>query len=504
MATFSLRRVFLLAPALALLLPLLAAAAPAALAAKRPVVRSVTPLSVGIGEKLTLRGSGFVRGRNKNTVIFRRQGGKLVFVKAELATAKLLRVTLPAKLRDALAVRSGARVPTRLRVRVLARRLGASYTRTSRSPVVGPEDATLTPETSRSSPTGDCDGDKRLNREESDDDADGLSDDTEIALRLQPCEVDSDGDEASDGFEYASARELNDDEDQEGNTYLPFPGKRPYPNPLDGSDKDTDFDGDGLSVSEEFRLAQYAIEKGAARDLEKLPYTDGHQYSPVWRGSDGRRQPRLAVAGYSNHADFLDWAAGHGYGAVVLPAGLGTHPLLDFNLNGVVDTTVQGSQSRVEASYFDVDRDGWLSDDERDEDADGLSNWEETHGPITDASWWTSRYPNEPKFRIAYKGTELDDADSDGDGVRDGADDQDHDDIPNLLEMSRNMVSARGYDDPEEITAENANPSPWYGRVQPFNPCLPYPNARTCPRHVPFEGAWAPFGQDDINYLVLN
>ena len=31
----------------------------------------------------------------------------------------------------------------------------------------------------------------------------------------------------------------------------------------------------------------------------------------------------------------------------------------------------------------------------------------------------------------------LDDADTDGDGVRDGADDQDHDDVPNLMELSR-------------------------------------------------------------------
>ena len=38
----------------------------------------------------------------------------------------------------------------------------------------------------------------------------------------------------------------------------------------------------------------------------------------------------------------------------------------------------------------------------------------------------------ETPFHVTYAGTDIVDADSDGDGVRDGADDQDHDDIPNV------------------------------------------------------------------------
>ena len=47
----------------------------------------------------------------------------------------------------------------------------------------------------------------------------------------------------------------------------------------------------------------------------------------------------------------------------------------------------------------------------------------------------------------------LDDEDSDGDGVRDGADDQDHDDVPNVMECSRvRAVGGGGFDDPTRRT----------------------------------------------------
>ena len=54
----------------------------------------------------------------------------------------------------------------------------------------------------------------------------------ENELGLDSCKADTDGDGVPDGYEYWSARDLNDDEYQEPNTYLPYPGKRPYPNPL--------------------------------------------------------------------------------------------------------------------------------------------------------------------------------------------------------------------------------------------------------------------------------
>ena len=83
--------------------------------------------------------------------------------------------------------------------------------------------------------------------------------------------------------------------------------------------------------------------------------------------------------------------------------------------------------------------------------------------------------------------------DTDGDGVRDGADDKDHDDIPNMMELSRYAASAYiDWDAQGPVqrrrlarsasTARTRTPIPTasrpgtsdYGRVNPFNPCLPY------------------------------
>ena len=49
---------------------------------------------------------------------------------------------------------------------------------------------------------------------------------------MDRCNADSDGDGVEDGYEYQSAVDLNDDEYQQPNTFLPYPGKRPYPNAL--------------------------------------------------------------------------------------------------------------------------------------------------------------------------------------------------------------------------------------------------------------------------------
>ena len=63
--------------------------------------------------------------------------------------------------------------------------------------------------------------------------------------------------------------------------------------------------------------------------------------------------------------------------------------------------------------------------------------------------------------------------------MRDGADDSDHDDIPNLMELSRFAASGgstatarvQGGSGPAE--AARHGPPDAYGRVNPFNPCLP-------------------------------
>ncbi len=468
--------------------------------AKAPVVTAVSPLNAAVGETLTLRGRYFARGANKNSVVFKRDGGKAVFVKAGIGTAKLIKVAIPAKLADSLTVRNSAPVETRFRLRVLSKRFGKRFTRTSLSPVIGPVRPPA-PQSKAAADDGDCNGDGVLNKNTTDDDADGLPDDLELRIGTDPCKFDSDGDKVSDGFEYRSAVDLNDDDYQSPDSSLPYPGKRPYPNPLDGTDATTDFDGDGLDMNVEYKLWQLTLKNGASSDLGQLSYSDGLKYSVYTRDANGRRIPALNAANYDKSNDFDSWLGQSGYTTVRLPGDTGPRSIYDVNRDGVI--------SPSERYYLDRDGNGYLSDDERDEDADGLSNWDEVNGRMTSA-YWGARYNRETPFRFTYAGTDPVDVDSDGDGVRDGADDQDHDDFPNINELSRQKVTGRPFD---SLTLDKAlaNPNPGYGRVNPFNPCLPDRDSRTCPTYIPFGSSWAPFDGppysaegNDPNYLVLN
>ena len=51
--------------------------------------------------------------------------------------------------------------------------------------------------------------------------------------------------------------------------------------------------------------------------------------------------------------------------------------------------------------------------------------------------YWESCYTAEPPYPVRFAGTDPLNEDTDGDHIRDGADDQDHDDVPNLIELSR-------------------------------------------------------------------
>ena len=63
-----------------------------------PLITSVSPNKLGIGDVMTITGKNFRKGKNKNTVVFKRDGGRAVFVKAPDATTTKLGVTVPAKL----------------------------------------------------------------------------------------------------------------------------------------------------------------------------------------------------------------------------------------------------------------------------------------------------------------------------------------------------------------------------------------------------------------------
>jgi hypothetical protein len=203
---------------------------------------------------------------------------------------------------------------------------------------------------------------------------------------------------------------------------VPYPATRPWPNPLDPTDINYDFDGDGLRLWQENKLW-----KAAGPTFPLAYYSDGTQ-------NTGGSQP------------------------VTTPA----------------------------QQYLDLDGDGNLTDDERDEDGDGLSNNVEFNyrGIQT---WWNSvdwgtpphgtgtTYTEKPYSIRAFSDPDPVDPDSDGDRILDGDDDQDNDGWSNFTEMQLSRRQS-GY------------------RVHPFNPCLPNPHSATCSRYIPLGGeVWPPW-----------
>ena len=501
------------------------AAAPSAHAAKKkaPVIKKVSPLDVAIGERLTIRGRHFVSGRKRNSVVFKRKGARAVFVKADVSTKKMMRVTVPLSVQKQFVVKAGNPVPTRFRLRVLARKFGKKFTNLKHSPLIsGPRP----PQAAVPDGDGDCDSDGTKNKFDGDDDNDLLDDVTEKAIGLDGCKLDTDGDGVEDGYEYQSAKDLNDDEYQgDPNQVLPYPGKRPYPNPL-FADAEKDYDGDSLSLGDEQAMWKYTynVNHTAARTLTTLSYSDGMQYSifTYANGDHGRRSPAQPWSTYTMQQHFLDWAVAGHYMSVRIESKNGPFDGLVGTVSGLYDIRDADLSKSVDPweIYTADDGDGWVSDDERDEDADGLSNYAELHGPML-STYWRACYAIEAAFSIEYAGTRPDDADSDGDGILDGADDQDHDDLPNVMEMSR-MDASKGHDgtraalddreggvvckvDPELLKPQDVNgdgqpdkqvfrhPTA-YGRVNPYNPCLPFTDSRTCPRYTDIGGgAFAPF-----------
>jgi hypothetical protein len=372
------------------------AMAGSAMAAKPvPTVKSVAPMKLKVGAKLTVRGKNFIPGRNKNRVFFLRSGGGLAWARAERASKTKLVVKVPATVTPLLKGKA-----VRLRLRVLAKSFG-KVTSTRLSPTISPAAGSVTGPGTGGAPDGDCDGDKILNGVDTDDDNDTLTDSTEATAALDPCDADTDGDGVDDGYEYRSAVDLNSTTLGGVGTPLPYPGKRPYPNALDSSDAKVDYDGDGLTLADEFSL--WARVGGHAVPLN---YSDGNQVT-----------------------------------------------------------------------------DGVTRDDLRDADNDGLGNWDEAHGPMQ-PDWWKTKYDGtnavkETPYPVTYAGTDLFDPDSDGDGVLDGADDQDHDGLPNSFEVHRPSNWPTIY-----ISLAHAGTAQ-YARVNPFNPCKPVWSP-TCHQHPPF------------------
>ncbi|MCZ4495152.1 MAG: hypothetical protein JWP53_4083 [Conexibacter sp.] len=399
------------------------AAAHAATKTVYPTISDISPRKLAVGDKLTIKGSHFRSGKRKNSVAFYRSGKPVVFTAADTATSTRLVVTIPVKVAALLGQENGTAIPTQLRLRVIAAKMGKTWTKNSRSPVVSPLPAA--PSTSAAVPLTEQQAAAIAYQScqqvaaaapTADGDGDGVANGSEIQYGLDPCTADTDGDGMIDGYEFWSAVDLN-------GAAVPYPGKRPWPNPLDPSDGGYDFDGDGLFLSQE-----YTLWKASGSGFPLTQYSDGTQ-----------------------------------------------------NSGGSMAVTT------VAQSYLDLDGDGNLTDDERDEDGDGLSNQVEFNYRGTQAWWAAIVWHYQPHSTVAgridyvepaygqraFSNLDPVDGDSDGDGVPDGADDQDNDGWSNFAEMQLSRTDI-GY------------------RVHPFNPCLPDPHARTCSRWLPMGGTRFP------------
>jgi hypothetical protein len=395
-----------------------AATAVAKKAPKYPVVTKVTPMKAGVGDLMTISGKGFRSGKNKNTIVFKRSGQRAVFVKAESATATKLSLHVPLKLQAYMTLDNGQPAPSVFAIRVISKRFGQKFTGKKLSPTIGPAGTGITaPGVTPTSAYEQCLSAATANPG-GDEDKDSLNNGLEKSVGTDPCRADTDTDGLSDGWEYQSALDLN-------SRAYPYPGKKPWPNALDPTDINSDFDGDGLLAWQEFQLWQYVgSPMGVGGQL--LAYSDGTQNT----------------------------------GGGVLTAG---NPALQA---------------------LDLTGDGNLTDDERDADNDGLSNMIEFNNAGTQNWWLKGPYHDEkPYFWRTFAETSATDPDSDGDGVLDGADDQDADGYDNYTEMEFNY--RRGL------------------YVQPFNPCLPDPNALTCSRYVPLEAGsvYPPFDDSSSGWL---
>jgi hypothetical protein len=411
---------------------------------KRPAITRVTPMRLRVGGKLTIRGKNFSSRKRRNTVVFRGPGGRTAFAKPRRASRRKLVVIIPRAAGRAL----GGRKTARFKLRIVVKRKFSRWTSKRLSPVV-----------ISSSASDDGDGVAPSTCLAGDSDGDLLSGSLEQAIGTDSCLADTDGDGDSDGWEYYAARDLNI-------KAVPYPGKRPFPNALDPSDPNIDFDGDGLASREEYRAWRYTgssfiASKVGGLDLESpLGYSDGTKYS---RASETPAVP--------------DWR-GPDYGlAAPTPAFPAT-----FNLHG----------------------DGPWRDDERDADRDGLSNWlESSRGPSNNNFWkeyWQHFEPpvapwkdpeglycgyrpghfNERPFATL----DLADDDVDGDRLLDGEDDQDNDSVNNiteLYEVVRDLDS-----DGNTFCSWASFPTVGGAPINAFNPCVPNPASRTCDDYIPF------------------
>ena len=257
-------------------------------------------------------------------------------------------VRVPGSVSRLLKVASSRQQPTRLKLRVLAGKF-SKFTPRRLSPVVtGIGDG---------GPGGPGPGAAACPGNDYDNDL--LSNAREVELNLDPCLADTDGDSVEDGYEYQSALDLNH---YPRTAPLPYPGKRPYPNALDPSDGKPG--GTRTTTATAWSCARSSSSGSGTRPMA-LP---GRRRRPV-------AAPATATLLYSRACRSRS-----------TPAPASSYP----------------RRARWRPWALDINEDGVLRDDERDADADGLGNWDELRGRMTEA-WWSEQHdgdtePKESKY----------------------------------------------------------------------------------------------------------
>ena len=164
--------------------------------------------------------------------------------------------------------------------------------------------------------------------------------------------------------------DLNDDEYQAPNGYLPYPAKRPYPNPLVRPTPTVDYDGDGLTLKEEYELWKLHRRPAAlprdARPAELLGRRAVLARAPAStaRAAARRRWPPPATP--SGRVPGLGGRQRLRHACCVPPtAAPGTtargrrFDIRDVDRSGDVDDAERRRLPRAEATYYDLDGDGY-------------------------------------------------------------------------------------------------------------------------------------------------
>ena len=349
---------------------------------KAPRITAIAPKHVAVGQTLTIRGRNFLVGRSKNTVVFKREGARAVFAKADVSTKKVLRVKVPGDAPEVL--RAEGRQPR-------ADGLPPAHPgRALRQAVHRPQALPDRLRAGADRQPGRAEPRRRLRQ--------GRRQEPRRRRRRQrpaaptpprspsaPCRATPTATATASRTATSSSRRRT------STTTSTRTRTRSCPTPASGRTRTrstptpaVDYDGDSLTLANEQALWRYsyAVSHMATRTLTPLSYSDGMQYSlfSYESGDHGRRHPAQPFSTYPMQARS---SPGRRRTATVRCGSRRAARTTRRSAASTGSTTSATSTSTARVSDVSEanptdDGDGWVSDDERDEDADGLTTTSST------------------------------------------------------------------------------------------------------------------------------